>query len=156
MTRQARGKTFTHGGRTLTLAEWGRVSGIDPATIRTRLRDGVPFEEAISRSARPKAPDLVPIEFDGESRTVGEWAEATGIPAGTIIIRLRRGWPVSRALTEPVAVMVTHAGITLSVSDWAASAGIPYQVLRGRLGMGWSMERALSEPIHFKGNGRMW
>ena len=40
------------------------------------------------------------IEFQGESRTLGEWASITGIKLGTIWNRLNLGWSVERALTE--------------------------------------------------------
>jgi hypothetical protein len=37
---------------------------------------------------------------EGVSRTVAEWAELLGIRANTITLRLRRGWPVERALKQ--------------------------------------------------------
>lgn len=42
------------------------------------------------------------ITFRGQSRSVGEWAEVVGIRAGTISWRIRSGWSILRALTEPV------------------------------------------------------
>jgi hypothetical protein len=41
------------------------------------------------------------IEFDGVTLCLIEWAERTGIEAGTIARRLRTGWSVSDALTTP-------------------------------------------------------
>jgi hypothetical protein len=43
------------------------------------------------------------IEFGGYSRTIAEWADALGVNYRTLNNRLNRGWPVERALTEPVA-----------------------------------------------------
>lgn len=40
--------------------------------------------------------------LNGESHTVSEWAEITGIAKGTITSRLMRGWPDERILTKPV------------------------------------------------------
>jgi hypothetical protein len=41
------------------------------------------------------------IEYDGQVRTLTEWAEVTGIGRGTIESRIdRNGWSVERALTE--------------------------------------------------------
>lgn len=47
------------------------------------------------------------VEFEGTSRTVYEWASVVGIKPNTLICRLRRGWPVERALTEPTHIKVT-------------------------------------------------
>lgn len=45
-------------------------------------------------------PNVRTITHDGQSRSLQGWAEATGIPAGTIASRLNKGWAVARALTE--------------------------------------------------------
>lgn len=43
------------------------------------------------------------IEFRGESKTIAEWAEVTGIPRSVIDQRLRKlRWPVEQTLTAPV------------------------------------------------------
>jgi len=42
--------------------------------------------------------------FQGTTQSVAAWADETGIPAGTIYSRLDRGWPIERALTEPVHI----------------------------------------------------
>lgn len=39
------------------------------------------------------------IEWNGESHTLGEWSDITGIKLGTIHERLKRGWNISKALT---------------------------------------------------------
>lgn len=41
------------------------------------------------------------ISFNGETHTLSEWAEKKGINSITIRSRLRLGWSVERALTEP-------------------------------------------------------
>ena len=40
------------------------------------------------------------IEFGGKTLTLQGWAEETGIPKSRLIMRLRRGWSIERALTE--------------------------------------------------------
>lgn len=42
------------------------------------------------------------ITHDGETHPACEWGEITGIPARTILMRIKRGWTVERALTEPI------------------------------------------------------
>lgn len=41
------------------------------------------------------------IEWNGETRTITEWAKATGIGRTTILHRLKKGWPVEKALSAP-------------------------------------------------------
>lgn len=40
------------------------------------------------------------IEFNGVTMTISEWASQIGISRCALMYRLRRGWPLSRALTE--------------------------------------------------------
>lgn len=40
------------------------------------------------------------LTFNGQSKTIAEWSEATGIKQNTILYRIRRNWSVERALTE--------------------------------------------------------
>ena len=42
--------------------------------------------------------------YNGESRTVAEWAKETGICLQTLKNRLYHGWPIGEALTRPVQV----------------------------------------------------
>lgn len=42
------------------------------------------------------------LTHKGETLPLKEWAERTGIPYNTLRFRLRRGWSILRALTEPV------------------------------------------------------
>lgn len=40
------------------------------------------------------------IEFEGQKKSLSEWAEIVGIPWPTIKARIRRGWSVSEALSK--------------------------------------------------------
>lgn len=48
------------------------------------------------------------IEFNGQSRCLTEWAERTGLSHDCLRGRLRQGWSVERALTEPPSVSRRH------------------------------------------------
>jgi hypothetical protein len=50
------------------------------------------------------------LEFRGEAKTSAEWAEDLGIGQSTLHFRLKQGWSVERALTQPVRAMVTKGG----------------------------------------------
>jgi len=43
-----------------------------------------------------------PITFNGLTLSIGAWAKLMGIKPGTLSDRLHLGWPVQRALLEPV------------------------------------------------------
>lgn len=39
------------------------------------------------------------ISHNGETATLTEWAERLGVKVGTLWVRLKRGWPIEKALT---------------------------------------------------------
>jgi len=96
------------------------------------------------------------ITFNGDTLTLAEWSERTGIDAGTILARLDQyGWSVEQALTTPVDAhksrMITFGGKTHSLTEWAKISGMSISTLNTRINTrGWSIERALTEPLHKK------
>lgn len=42
------------------------------------------------------------IEYNGETKTIAEWARIAGISRGTLRGRIDSGWPIEKALTTPV------------------------------------------------------
>jgi len=42
------------------------------------------------------------LEFNGQVKTAAEWAEEVGIEQSTLNLRLKYGWSVERALTQPL------------------------------------------------------
>lgn len=40
------------------------------------------------------------LSYNGQNKSIAEWAEITGIKQNTILYRIRRHWSVERALTE--------------------------------------------------------
>lgn len=42
------------------------------------------------------------IEYKGERKTLAQWAETINMKAITLGNRLRNGWDIERALTEPL------------------------------------------------------
>lgn len=47
-----------------------------------------------------RGPKATPLEFNGRSQTLNEWAAETGLAVDTIRCRLKRGWSVEKTLTE--------------------------------------------------------
>lgn len=48
------------------------------------------------------------LDVRGERRLLQEWAEAFGVPAGTIAKRIKRGWTHEDAVTRPFAPNQWH------------------------------------------------
>ena len=50
------------------------------------------------------------LEFGGRRITLAEWAEEIGIDKRTLHIRLKAGWSIERALTEPLRGFASKSG----------------------------------------------
>jgi hypothetical protein len=59
-------------------------------------------EQANNRRAPITRKDSKFIEYNGERLSIREWAERIGLKKATLLVRLKNGWPVERALTEAV------------------------------------------------------
>lgn len=57
--------------------------------------------ETATRQQRNRR-NTVFIELNGRRQSLADWADETGIPAGTLSERLRRGWSAERALTTQI------------------------------------------------------
>lgn len=119
------GKPITWQGVTRPMKDWPAHLDIDisVSTLRGRLRSGWSVKDAftipvgVSHGMGHKLylrhaddPGWQPstrrtwgaITLNGDTKQLSEWAEITGISAGTIRSRLRRGWSPQLALTTPV------------------------------------------------------
>lgn len=92
------------------------------------------------------------LEYNGIRKTIAEWSEISGINEETFRNRIKAGWPIARALTEPtnntrVDRFIEYNGETKKMYEWANEVGVPSNTIRNRLNAGWSPERALTEPV---------
>jgi hypothetical protein len=99
------------------------------------------------------------LTVNGETRCASEWAEITGVSAGTILYRTHAGWTPAQAvgLEPPVAepgghrgcitkAAITVNGVTRNRSDWARRAGVSRETIRQRIAAGWPVELAVTAP----------
>jgi hypothetical protein len=92
--------TVTYQGRTQTIAQWARESGITDRTLWMRLNKlGWPIERALKKETRLMRDQF--LTFEGKTLTAVQWASIIGIKIGTLTQRLNQGWTVERALTQP-------------------------------------------------------
>lgn len=106
------------------------------------------------------------ISYNGETKTVAQWAEDTGIPVSRIYQRIvKLGWPPEKALSprtfehnhQPAkgrtnTRLLTYSGETLPMHVWAKRHNMSSGLLHARLTkLGWPVDRAISEPVrHLK------
>ena len=92
---------ITCDGETMTASEWAKKLGVKPETLLARHKRGWSDEDIIK----------TPINFyikivtcsSGESHTLEEWSQITGINSKTLYDRIfRLNWPVDTALTSGV------------------------------------------------------
>jgi len=95
--------TITYRGKTQSIAAWAREVGLNPATLRYRIREsGLPMHVVMQPGPLPLGRrDAMRIEHDGRSQTVQQWADEVGMSVKTLRWRLKSGWTVARALGIP-------------------------------------------------------
>src|ERR1019366_3456147 len=100
------------------------------------------------------------ITHDGRKLLLCEWAAETGISRETISDRLRHGWSIARALTEPprasfarkgrrrtrLTRIIEFRGRRLNLQEWAKVAGIDAHTITDREKRGWSISEILTTP----------
>lgn len=104
-------RPMTAFGESRSLAAWARLYDIPYRTLYQRLsRGGYTLERALAAGRRSGRHFREPKKYthDGESLSIREWAEKTGICEETIRARIERGWNVDKAVTKP-AVYKKHS-----------------------------------------------
>lgn len=95
-------RKITHLGRTQTMSEWARELNLHPHTIHGRLKKGWPISQVLSQEKRQSGSPRRELIFQGKVMSLAAWAREVGLTAGTLRRRLKLGWSVERALTEPL------------------------------------------------------
>lgn len=76
------------------------LAGLDPEAVRDRVTRQLADTPSPEIPVAPKR-GIMRHTFDGKTLTLSEWASYTGIREMTLRRRIRMGWPIERALTEP-------------------------------------------------------
>lgn len=91
---------ITIDGVTMSALAWAKKNGITGAILNGRLRTGWnPVDAVTIKNGRAF---MRGYECDGEKHTVTEWAKLKGLNVYTLFRRINEGWPIDRALSEPI------------------------------------------------------
>lgn len=109
-----------YGGRGITICPewadsfpafmaWALENGYGPTLTLDRVKSDGPYSPTNCRWATRKEQannrrTTKLITMDGRTLSITQWAEELGIEPCTLWRRLQKGWPVERALTEPVHI----------------------------------------------------
>ncbi len=90
----------TIDGITKHSADWAKVSGVNPKTIRDRLKSGMPPREAVFSKVSNSRSE-VKLEISGEFLNLSEWSRRSGISTTGISKRLKAGMTPHDAVFTP-------------------------------------------------------
>lgn len=99
------------------------------------------------------------IEYNGEKKCYSEWAHELGGTDGLVSQRIKKGWEVKDAVTEPIidpylGEQITINGVTKNKGQWAKEMGIHRTTLNSRIKKGWDIEKAITTPAGKQGRRR--
>jgi lambda repressor-like predicted transcriptional regulator len=110
---------ITLNGKTRSLEEWSKHTGLGKVTITSRLKAGWPIADALTKTAAPPV-----FTLNGRTLTLTEWAKRAGMARVTLAARLRLGWSFEQAINAPVAPY-RHRGLVADFSDLSGTGGGP-------------------------------
>lgn len=94
---------LTFDGKTQTMAQWAKETGIKRGIIKDRLKSGWSVEKALTTGkVDPKECNAHLLTYNGKTQSISQWAKETGIKRETISYRINRmGWSEEKALATP-------------------------------------------------------
>jgi uncharacterized phage protein (predicted DNA packaging) len=151
--------TYTHDGKTMTLAEWAAATGISDSALRNRIYAGHDFANAISpdfkrrprnvgaqfRSRSPLAGRKAKLHtIDGVSKSLSQWAKEFDVSYGSLVKRLAKGQALKHALSQRRTKSHEVEGISLTLAQWARALGITYNAFAKRVNVTGSVAAAVA------------
>lgn len=85
------------------------------------------------------------ITINGETKTLSQWAEKSGLSRHVIFERIKMKWD-NDDLLKPLKIevnLITINGQTKTISEWSEISGIKIKTIVGRISYGWDNEDLL-------------
>lgn len=129
--------------KNLTLKELSVISGVNYVTLLKRFRKGITPEDLVNTEYL-----FQKIKIENEEKTIGEWAEKSGISPNVIYRRLQNGWKEEQLLapygTKKQELYkfekLTIDGETKTIEEWAKEKGLKPQKIYQRLKNNWKLD----------------
>lgn len=96
---------ISHNGKTQTITQWSKETGISRNTLDSRLKSGWSIKDALTKDKCIKGErrDNRFLTYDGKTQTITRWSRELGMNRKTLSYRIDEcGWSVKKALTTPV------------------------------------------------------
>jgi hypothetical protein len=92
------------------------------------------------------------ITIDGQTKTLAEWSEISGIRHDTIAHRIKSGMDEKSAIFKPKDsfILITIDGETKTLMEWSRISKIDHHIIRNRLKSGWDEKSAIFESVNKK------
>lgn len=105
--QQARNTRTNHyieiDGELRILSDWAKASEFKLQSINDRLKRGLSPKDAIFGESELHMCKVKPLNIDGVTKPLGEWAKISGIHRDTIGYRLEKGYDPKTAVFAPLA-----------------------------------------------------
>lgn len=126
-------RRITINGETKTIAEWSRISGIGPKTLRHRIESGWEEQDLLL----PVGVRKVYITVGNQTKTINEWSKEKGLSNTIISKRYKSGVRGEELFANNRKIIqVEIDGVTKSLSGWSKETGIRLTTLLQRYNNG--------------------
>lgn len=94
-------RLYSYAGKTMTLREWAICTGINLETLKSRLGRNNDFVQAITTPVANNG-NTCYVEWEGKTIKLAILCDMYNISYDTVKGRLKDGWSLYRAITQPV------------------------------------------------------
>lgn len=93
---------LTYKGQTKPMMAWANELGVNYHLLRSRLNYGWTVERALETpsDSRFNRPNVIYVEYHGETKPLIEWARCLGLTYETLKYRYYKKWPVEKMLSK--------------------------------------------------------
>lgn len=141
-------KKYSFNGKTLSLREWSKETGVSTTVLYARIRRNLPPAKVFDpKVGKPWGSKVHNITFNGRTLPIYGWSKVTGISRQVLTNRFLSGVRPPELFEKPVRTklkLYTINGVTKSIYGWAKKTGLDPHTIRARLKRGLTIEQSLA------------